>query len=129
MTPAPWKLLYVIRQIKLGNSNIPIASVLADPAAWRQRKTIRSQYADVGTSANPTHESERSNRQAAAIGRRPRVSDKVPQNIGAISVALSKLKCANCDVGLTRSLKYHIDCHLGGVVNGTGRSRGQFPYR
>lgn len=62
---------------------LPKATVLAEPAACTHRNTTRSQYASVGTSANPTHDSESTRRQARSIGRLPILSDNVPQNIGA----------------------------------------------
>lgn len=57
--------------------------MLADPAAWMHRSNTKSQYAPVGTRANPTQDRHRTSRQAKKIGRLPTLSAMVPQNIGA----------------------------------------------
>jgi hypothetical protein len=63
---------------------MPRAMVLADPVACTQRKSINSQYAEVGTSASPTQDKERIARQVKIMGLRPQRSDNVPHIIGAI---------------------------------------------
>ena len=65
------------------SNNVPNATVLAEPAACTHRRSISSQYADVGVSARPTHDSASSVRQAMNESRRPYLSAKVPQNVGA----------------------------------------------
>ena len=61
----------------------PNATVLAEPAACTHRSSISSQYADVGVSARPTHDSASSVRQAMKESRRPYLSARVPQKVGA----------------------------------------------
>lgn len=45
-------------------SDVPRAIVLAEPAAWKDLRNIKSQYADVGTRAKATHDSASVVRQA-----------------------------------------------------------------
>jgi hypothetical protein len=60
----------------------PKAIVLADPAAWKHLKTIKSQYAFVGTRARPMQDKSSSVRHMRYTGRLPIRSAKIPQNIG-----------------------------------------------
>ena len=79
--------------------HLPSAMVLAEPAACRQRSTMSSQYASVGTSARPTHANESTTMHPINIGRLPHRSDKVPQNIGATAMqkmGVQKMVMSTC---------------------------------
>lgn len=71
-------------QLEATNDYIPIAMVLAEPAACKQRRSMRSQKSEVGTKASPIHDSDKISRHAAEIGRRPTWSETGPHSMGAI---------------------------------------------
>jgi hypothetical protein len=64
--------------------------VLAEPAAWRHRKSTNSQYALVGVRASPTQDRHNVRRQAMKTGRLPTLSAIVPHNIGAEILKVSE---------------------------------------
>lgn len=63
-----------------------MAIVLADPAACMHRRTINSQYAEVGVRATPTHARASSTRQPMKASRLPALSENVPQIMGATPI-------------------------------------------
>lgn len=58
----------------------------AEPPAWMQRSSIRSQYDDVGVSANPTHVNVRMVKQPRNMARLPYLSAKLPHKSGASNI-------------------------------------------
>lgn len=83
--------------------------VLAEPAACIPRRSINSQYAEVGTSARPTQDRDRSTKQATNIGLRPQRSENVPHTIGAMWMSVSRTR----QVGRRRHTKTLHD-HVNG---------------
>lgn len=91
--------------------DVPRAMVLADPAACKHRRSMRSQYALVGVRASPTHASAKTSMQARNMGLLPHRSASVPQNIGAItkSGGHEKNQYSLQIQILTNSLDNHVD--------------------
>jgi hypothetical protein len=80
---------------------------------------MRSQYADVGTSASPTQDNANRRRQAINMGLLPQRSAAVPQNIGASTNKLNQLDIAFNGEGYgaahTDTLKHQV--YRDGEVN------------